>query len=301
MALLFVFVDGIGLGDPAAYNPLYRNNYRSLERITNGQDFTRNAESLKTDDHVFTAVDACLEVEGLPQSGTGQASLFSGENASAIAGRHFGPYPYSKTRYLLEEQSMFHRAQDKGASCHFLNAYPGIFFKKAAERSRWTCTTLMTKSAGIALNSTADIKKKSALTADITQELWQKNLDLNVCTISPNEAAARALNAMQKHDFLLYEYFLTDKAGHKQDAPFTKNIMQRLDLFLNGLITGLADGNSLLLCSDHGNLENLDQKTHTRNNVPLYVKGPAAPFFHNTRSITDVTPAIIRYFESELK
>jgi len=156
----------------------------------------------------------------------------------------------------------------------------------------------MTKSAGITLNSTADIKRGNALTADITQELWQKNLDLDVPTIAPEQAATRALSAMREYDFLLYEYFLTDKAGHKQEDKFTHDIMKPLDNFLSGLITGLAEGDSLVLCSDHGNLENMDQKTHTRNNVPLYVKGPAARFFHKARSIMDVTPGIIKYIQS---
>ena len=298
MALLFIFVDGVGLGDPADYNPLYNRGYKSLHKMTNGQAFTQDANSIKTDTHVFRDLDACLGLEGLPQSGTGQAALFSGENASAIAGRHFGPYPYSKTKYLLKEQSMFHKAQDEGCSCHFLNAYPDVFFKKAAERNRWTCTTLMAKSAGITLNSTEDINEERALTADITQELWQKKLNLNVATISPAEATARAVSALQQYDFLLYEYFLTDKAGHKQDEIFAHNILKKLDLFLDELITRLPEGDSLLLCSDHGNFENLDQKPHTRNKVPLYVKGPAARFFFEAQSITDVTPAIIRYFKN---
>ena len=58
---------------------------------------------------VFRAIDARLGVEGLPQSGTGQAALFTGVNAPRLAGRHYGPYPHSKTRPALTADNVFSR------------------------------------------------------------------------------------------------------------------------------------------------------------------------------------------------
>ena len=52
-------------------------------------------------------VDACLGVEGLPQSGTGQTSIFTGINAPKFIGKHFGPYPYSTLLPEIEEKNIF--------------------------------------------------------------------------------------------------------------------------------------------------------------------------------------------------
>jgi len=49
----------------------------------------------------------------------------------------------------------------------------------------------------------------------------------------------------------------------------------------------------LALCSDHGNLEDLSIKTHTRHPVPLLAWGAGATSFAEAAAITDVTPALV--------
>jgi len=51
-------------------------------------------------------------VEGLPQSGTGQATLFTGVNCAERVGRHFGPYPHSTTHEILRDHNLFRRVED---------------------------------------------------------------------------------------------------------------------------------------------------------------------------------------------
>jgi bisphosphoglycerate-independent phosphoglycerate mutase (AlkP superfamily) len=50
----------------------------------------------------------------------------------------------------------------------------------------------------------------------------------------------------------------------------------------------------LVVCSDHGNLEDLSVKTHTRNAVPLVANGAGAGMLAGARSIQDVTPGLVR-------
>lgn len=69
-------------------------------------------------------------------------------------------------------------------------------------------------------------------------------------------------------------------------------VLRRLDEFLMGIIKKIKPSDTLVITSDHGNLEDLTTKTHTRNPVPLFVKGNTEPF-KNVKSITDVTPAIL--------
>lgn len=292
MSVFFVFVDGVGVGEKSEFNPLADSELKSISYFTNGDGLHNGINPVIKKNKLYLPIDANLGVSGLPQSGTGQTSLFSGENASKIAGKHFGPFPYSKTKFLLKEQSLFHKVLKEGFSPHFLNAYPDIFFKKSIQRNRWTCTTLMTKSAGIRLNGLEEVLNKKALTAEIVQDAWRNSLNLDVPKISPEEAADRAKNSLMDHDLVLYEYYLTDKAGHEMSIEKAAKVLSVLDRFLSVVIENLKEGDTLVISSDHGNIEDLSIKTHTRNPVPLFVKGDIEAF-KKAKSILDVTPAII--------
>jgi len=176
----------------------------------------------------------------------------------------------------------------------FVNAYPDVFFQRAGKRKRWTCTTLMTKSAGIRLNTLQDVKAGTAVTADLTQEAWQKKLMLDVPIITPEEAANRLIKQSVNYDLLLHEYYLTDKAGHSKQKAKAKKFLQRFDQFLWKLIRAKPESVTIVLCSDHGNIEDLSIKPHTLNKVPLFAYGPGAPAFDSASSILDVTPGILK-------
>ena len=297
MSTIFLFIDGLGLGRKSPGNPLTQSHWPGFHRMAGGHDFTIDTVPVREANHCFIAVDATLGVEGLPQSGTGQATLFSGENAAQKIGKHFGPFPHSGTKPLLKKKSLFHKVQQNGKTCTFINAYPDIFFKKANARNRWSCTTLMTKSAGIVLNATKEVKNGTAITAGITQQAWRNQLGIEVPEITPEEAARRLLIEAQKYDLLLHEYYLTDKAGHSQDIKKANSFIGRYNLFLQEIIKSKPDDMTLVLCSDHGNVEDLSTKTHTYNKVPLFALGPGAPVFDGATSIMDVTPGILRILE----
>jgi len=298
MPVIFLFIDGVGLGEEANGNPFVHNRYRGFSAMAGEQLFSLHAKELDDENHFFRPVDATLDVEGLPQSGTGQAALFSGANAPEKIGKHFGPFPHSGTKHLLKQYSLFSKAQQLGKKCQFMNAYPEIFFKKAKKRNRWTCTTLMTKNADITLNTTEDVKQQRALTAELTQEAWKKQLNIDVPEISPQAAAERLLKQTERWDLLLHEYYLTDKAGHSQEAEKASRYLDTYDRFLWQLIKQKPSNTTIVLSSDHGNIEDLSVKTHTLNNVPLFAYGPGARHFSGAENIMDVTPGILRSLDS---
>ncbi|MEX0638852.1 MAG: hypothetical protein WD094_00220, partial [Balneolaceae bacterium] len=81
MSLIFIFVDGIGMGSKSRFNPFTQHRWPFFEEVTNGQGMHNDAQPVLGEGFLYTSVDANLGIGGLPQSGTGQASLFSGQNA----------------------------------------------------------------------------------------------------------------------------------------------------------------------------------------------------------------------------
>lgn len=292
MAVIFIFIDGVGLGQAADQNPFFNKTYESFQILT-GSDFNNKAGSLIQSDQLFKPIDANLDVDGLPQSGTGQTTLFTGKNASKEIGKHFGPYPHSGIKPLLRKESVFHGVQELGKKPYFMNAYPPVFFEYAKKRNRWSCTTLMTKSADLKLNSTEEVQKEKALTAEIVQNIWRERLGINIPKITATEAAQRLLNVVPDYDLVLYEYYLTDKAGHNQKHEDAERVLQPLDEFLLHIIKHKRSDDVLVITSDHGNLEDLSTKTHTRNEVPLFVMGEGAGRFDEVESLVDVKDGIL--------
>jgi len=293
LAVIFIFIDGVGIGNEGKENPFLTDTYESFQ-ILSGENFFKNGKGVRSSNQLYKAIDANLEVEGLPQSGTGQTTLFSGKNASKVIGKHFGPFPHSGIKHLLKEQSVFRLAKEAGKKPYFMNAYPPIFFEHANRRNRWSCTTLMTKSAEMHLNSTDDILAEKALTAEIVQNAWREKLDINIPKITATDAAKRLLNVVPDHDLVLYEYYLTDKAGHNKSIDDARRVLQPLDEFLLHIIKHKRSEDVLVITSDHGNLEDLSVKTHTRNEVPLFVMGEGIEHFNNVESLVGVKDGIMK-------
>jgi len=293
LAVIFIFIDGVGLGDASSKNPFYVDTYESFQ-ILSGENFNNNGKPILSKKHIFKSIDANLGVDGLPQSGTGQTTLFTGENASKVIGKHFGPYPHTGIKYLLKEQSLFHAVKEMGKKPYFINAYPPIFFEYAKRRNRWSCTTLMTQSADLTLNSTEEVLNEEALTAEIVQNAWRERLNIDLPKIDATEAAQRLLNVVPNYDLVMYEYYLTDKAGHNQKIEDAQTVLKTLDEFLLHIIREKRSEDVLVITSDHGNLEDLSTKTHTRNEVPLFVMGEGAEVLEKIESLVGVKEGILR-------
>jgi len=299
MAVMFLFVDGIGLGNEGKYNPLIRTGWTAFDRLTDGQGLGLQSEAVRKDSLLFTPLDANLGVDGLPQSGTGQTALFSGGNAAKIAGRHYGPFPHSQTKFLLVKNSLFHKALNLGYRPDFVNAYPDSYLKRLRSSGRWNCTTLMNVSCGLELKGVESIQCEQAITAEITQEVWRDRLGISVDVITPESAADRLLSRAEAFDLILYEYYLTDKAGHHMDLEWSIEILSVLNRFVDHLIDSKGEDDYLVICSDHGNLEDLSIKTHTRNPVPLMIYGRGLNQVKGPTSILNVSNLILSLLKTK--
>jgi len=294
MSIIFMFVDGIGIAPPGEMNPFsgLTRGMRGIEELANGEQLTTEMKPVSEPNRVLLPVDANLGIEGLPQSGTGQTALFTGINAAKEIGKHFGPFPHSGIKPFLKRDSFFHRLKEAGRKPVFMNAYPPVFFERAAKTRRWSCSTLMVKSSGQTLYSTEDVLESRAVTAEFFGDYWRKHLGIELPKRNGEDIAGILLQEADKHDVVFIEYYLTDKAGHAQDLDFAKDVLRRLDEVLQHLLQSLGE-HTFVLSSDHGNLEDLSTKSHTRNPVPLIAIGPDAHHFSQIKSIMDVPGGII--------
>ncbi len=296
MSILLVFVDGVGMGpDDPDVNPFVRHELPHLNRLMKRDGF-------EGDGFFFKAIDANLGVEGLPQSGTGQATLFTGENCARIAGRHFGPYPHSSSREVIATRNVFRRVTeltgDAEASA-FANAYPPPFFARGRLRDRWTVTTRCCLDAGIKIRDLDDLAAGQAVAADITGAGLRK-AGFAVTPVGEDRAADFLVDLAKSHRLTVFEYFLTDKAGHSQSMATAGIVLRTLDRFLACLSNRIDDQPiTMILTSDHGNIEDLSTKTHTRNPVPFAALGPTARVFACVESLTDVAPAVLAALRNE--
>jgi hypothetical protein len=241
-------------------------------------------------------LNATLRVAGLPQSGTGQAALFTGVNASKLIGRHFGPYPPSTLHSLIREQNIFKQLKAKGRSVCFSNAFPKQFFDYVASgKRRLSVTTLSCQNAGVEILDAEALGRDEAVSADITRGRWPELGYPDLPVITPRDAGRHLWNISQKHAFTLFEYWLTDYAGHGRGVTTAVEVLERFDGMLGGLLEDFAPKEcTLILTSDHGNIEDLSTKSHTRNPVPCIISGRKRQELSAIlRSLTDVTPALV--------
>jgi 2,3-bisphosphoglycerate-independent phosphoglycerate mutase len=274
--VIMLFLDGVGIGrkNPRV-NPMFVASMPNLRKLLGGELPTRGKRAWHGAQVTVMPVDATLGVAGLPQSGTGQTALFTGVNAARLVGKHFGPYPYSTLRPVIEAHSIFTRLVHAGRSACFANAYPQKFFDYIERRrTRMTVTNYSCLTAGIPLRRVDHLEEGTAVSADITGAAWPGLGHPGVRPITPAEAGARLARLSRAYDFVLFEYWRTDHEGHARSMEGAVSALEMIDEMLGGII-GSADlaSTMLVITSDHGNMEDLSTKTHTLNPVPLVLAG----------------------------
>jgi hypothetical protein len=302
MRVLFLFMDGVGLGaeDPNT-NPFSRAAMPVLSELLGGRRMTALAAPYRGPAATLLPLDAGLGVEGMPQSGSGQAALLTGRNVPALVGGHYGPWPSAAIVDLLANGGLFGELLAAGRTARFLNAYPPSYFAAIASRRRvYSSVPRAVVSAGLPLPGIDALQNETALSADLTGMGWRERLGISgVPLISPREAGARLACLARAVDFSFFEYWLSDYAGHRRDMDAACKLLETWDEMLGGLLDAWSGNEGIvLLTSDHGNLEDLSSRGHTTNPVPLLLVGsPAARERFAAEEIddlTDVAPAILR-------
>jgi len=294
--ILFLFLDGVGIGrNDSDANPFLKFGFKTFTNFF-GTTPTLDNPELAGEKIFLKAVDPLMGIGGLPQSGTGQTSIFCGVNAPQLIGQHFGPFPYSTLVPIIEKENIFKYFLDRGEKVVFANAYPKVFFDYInSGKKRLSVTTLSCTLNGMYLNGYEDVVKGKALTAEITNSRWNSKLGYDLPLITPEKAAETLLRLAHENTFTAFEYFLTDHIGHGRYDEETEVTLKTLDRFLSAIFSQSGDEFTVILCSDHGNVEDLSIKTHTFN-PSLYIAAGnnAALLCKEVVTLSDIKPAIIK-------
>ncbi len=294
---LFFFIDGLGIGpDDAAVNPLLRARLPNLASLV-PIDMARWREGVYTERASLAPLDATLGVAGLPQSATGQTALFTGVNAAKLLGRHKEGRPNAVLKELLFDHGLIPFLNRAGRRATFANAYAVASIPKyLAGAAPMSCTSAMAYIGEGRFRSTDDFNRREAVFFDLTGR-WARRRGEDAKLLTPRRAGEALARLAAGYDFTLYEYFLTDFAGHRRNMTRAVRYLEDIDAALGGVLHyyDLA-GNLLIVTSDHGNVEDLGVRTHTKNAVPLIVAGPGhGDFARRCRTLTDVAPACLDY------
>lgn len=306
MRVLFIFLDGVGLGrDDPAINPLARASMPFLRGLMNGRALIRDSAPLRNDRITLLALDACLGVDGYPQSATGQGVLVTGINIPARLGYHYGPKPNTEVAAFLDSESIFAQLTAAGKKCALLNAYPPRYFEGITSGKRiYSSIPMAVTKAGLPLFTKDDYYANRALSADFTGQGWQSFLGYPESPLfTPHQAGTELARLAAQYDFSMFEYWASDYAGHKQDMASAVEQLESIDGVLAGVMdTWDTSTGLILITSDHGNMEDMQVRRHTTNPVPALLLGSARArdeFAEGLTDLSDIAPAIMRCVAAE--
>ena len=291
-AFILLFLDGVGLGSAGPHNPLSLADVTPFLSTHVGN--LVNGMAVQTPTLLAKSIDATLGVPGLPQSATGQTTLYTGQNAARFRGQHQSGFANGSLRQLIEGTGLFKQVLNLGKRPTLANVYSPAYFEAIAQRRRrYSVCTLLNLTAGLIFRMPYEYEQGQAVYWDITGERLAR-YGIARAEISVVEAGRRLVELSQHYAVTVLECYLPDEAGHAQDQHQAHQSLLCIDRLIAQIVPRLPPQTTLIVTSDHGNVEDLSTPRHTRNPVPLLAFGPCAAGFATVNSLVDITPGIVR-------
>jgi hypothetical protein len=270
-------VDGLGVPPEGWRNSVFHEHC--------GKEFTDIFERFSV------PVDATLDVPGIPQSATGQCAIFTGVNGAALMNRHVQGFPGPELRKIIRKSNMFAAVLDKGLTPCFANAYVRMTLEELKEKRLRSVTTVMVESSVKNILRLPDLQRDKAVYHDLTRESISPEYDIP--EITPGKAAYDLINLASENDLTLFEYFMTDRAGHRRENIPLSKYLSEFSVFIRTLVSALPGDMLLALTSDHGNCEDTGSRSHTTNPVPFLAFSGKLPDVSGVKSILDVNNRLL--------
>lgn len=300
MSIIYLFIDGIGIGENNALINPFSRYATSLLEICKGNFYFHN--KIKNDLKVIP-LDASMGVEGIPQSATGQTSLWTGVNAPKVLGHHITGFPGPRLKKIIYDHSIIKKFKEHNLASTLLNAYTPKYLEKLEKLPRFaSASTHVQKSSGQSLFVIDDILKKKAIYMDITHHIlhqYYPEYREKIPIMDPFSRGIDLVEISHNYELVIFEYFLSDKAGHNQSFEAAKFVIGTLEKFIHGIIEAMNYDDTLIITSDHGNMEDLSTNTHTKNLVPLILYGKLKKEFRNLTYLSDIPLWIYKIYNIE--
>ncbi len=160
---------------------------------------------------------------------------------------------------------------------------------------------LAARGAGLLNRHEEALSRGEAVTSEIVNDGWQRHLGHSFLPdVTPEQAGANLARIAGQAELTLYAHYSTDTVGHRGTMDEAVHALETVDRFLGGILAELPPDYSLLVTSDHGNLEDMPGG-HTRNPALGITAGPAADrWAEELVSILDVSPAILRHLAEDV-
>jgi 2,3-bisphosphoglycerate-independent phosphoglycerate mutase len=299
-SLLLMFLDGVGLGpaDPGI-NPFLAAELPNLHSLLEGGHLDASLPPFHGRRASFRPVDATLDVDGNPESATGQAAILSGVNVAKAIGGHYGPKPNPPIREILRKENLPLHIGQAGRKARLLNAYPDSYFEAVnSGRRLHAAIPLAFVLADIPLATEDDLDRGEAVSADFTGRGWRTRLKRpNTPVLSAEEAGKRIVKLALAGGFSMVDHWLPDYAGHYGEMRGAVRLLGVLDRVIGGIVEAMEGTNlTVIFTSDHGNMEDLSIQGHTRNAVPALILGRSEVrkrIADRLKDLCDFAPAIL--------
>lgn len=136
----------------------------------------------------------------------------------------------------------------------------------------------------------------------IIPSIKHKNLEDNP-EMRAIELTKTCLECIEKdYDFILLNYANPDVIGHTKNIPATIKALETVDICLKKVVdTALENFYTVIILSDHGNCENIDNNpekkynTHTLSPVPFIITDKNVQLKNG--DLTNVAPTILKYMD----
>jgi 2,3-bisphosphoglycerate-independent phosphoglycerate mutase len=298
--ILFLFVDGIGLGaNNPETNPFAVAKMPTLKALSNGKGWYKDTGLQESSRALFIPTDPRLGIAGRPQSGSSQAAILTGRNVPQEIGRHYGPLPNEPIRAILNEGNFFMEAKAQGLRTALIDAYPAQRLDGIESGMRLPSSIQYAAiAAGQRLFTKEDLVEGRALTAEYTGYPWRDHLGIeDIPFFTPYEAGKELVRLSRDYAFSFHSQWMTDWVGHRGTMEQAVELIETLDEVIRGLLDAWDDDEGLVLVtSDHGNMEEMDNRKHTEADVPTLVIGRGKnEFAEGFSKLTDFVPAMRRY------
>lgn len=295
--VLIFFLDGVGLGeaDPER-NPFATAVLPHLSALFGPDWYLAGREAILTERASLVPTDANLGLPGRPQSATGQAAILTGRNVPQLVGEHYGPKPNTAVANIIRQGTLFQEVVDAGGQAALITPYPPGYFAAVDSGKRLlSAVPLAATSAGLPLLTAEDLMNGRAVSPDFTAEGWRDHLGYpDAPILSPAEAGRQIAAIAQTYQFSFFEHWPSDVRGHRGSLAEAVSHLELVDAVIGGLLEAWNETDGLLIItSDHGNIEDKESRSHTRNPVPTILAGvDHAALASRIHDLTDVATAV---------